>query len=96
MVKSLIYFRIMDSMWIARKYNAAHYENGASRLGHLMDVYLGEGAGKEQTHEALNDVQDLLRVMRAMADKKKIGFSILLDLGKRKTLCGFKTSASRW
>ena len=77
-------------MWIARKYNASHKERGASALPHLMDVYLGEGAGDEQTHEVLNDVQDLLRVMRAMAERRKIGFGELLAMGKKKKLCGFR------
>ena len=81
----------MDSLWIARKFDDSHYEAGASTLAHLMDVYIGEGIGAEQTHEALNDVQDLLRVMRAMADRRRIGFGKLLELGKRKKLCGFKS-----
>ena len=81
----------MDSMWIARKYDDSHKKAGASRLAHLMDVYIGEGSRAEQTHEALGDVHDLLRVMRAMADRREIGFGKLLELGKRKELCGFKT-----
>ena len=78
-------------MWIARKYNKTHYQRGESALAQLMDVYLGEGAGDEQTHEALNDVQDLLRVMRVMADRRKIGFDELLAMGKKKQLRGFRT-----
>ena len=81
----------MDSMWIARKYDDSHKRAGASTLAHLMDVYIGEGSGAEQTHEALNDVHDLLRVMRAMAVKRKVGFGKLLELGERKKLCGFKS-----
>ena len=81
-------------MWIARKYSESHYEAGASALAHLMDVYLGEGAGEQQTHEALNDVQDLIRVMKSMADRRKIGFGELLALGKKKKLRGFRTGSA--
>ena len=69
----------------------SHKRRGESALARLMSVYLGAGIGDEQTHEALNDTQDLLKVLRAMADRRKIRFGKLLALGKKKKLCGFRS-----
>ena len=95
---------MLDTVQVARRYNAEHNKRGGAKLSNLMNQYLHEvkyypwdilkylawcfsqlqGAGDEQSHEALQDAEDLLAVAQAMARKKGITFKELLDMSPKK------------
>ena len=73
---------IYDTVQVARTYDASHRPYGRAKLNVLMDEYLHPGAGEEQSHDAVGDTEDLLKVLRAMARKREIPFGELLDMAK--------------
>ena len=74
--------RIYDTVKVAHTYDPSHISYQRAKLNVLMDEYLHPGAGEEQSHDAVGDTEDLLKVLRAMAGKREIPFGELLDMAK--------------
>ncbi len=74
---------LLDTVTLAKKYDPSeHGPRGKDKLAVLLTVYLGTEA-KTQTHDALDDTLELVRVVNAMAEKKKMSFKEIMDLSDK-------------